>query len=150
MYNSNYTFLSPPLGIWCKLSNDPHFGCAISRKFRLWVSIYASRNHNWVIIIQQTFFLLLLNAQSCVSSSLPVMQKQCKSGSKWRHNKRRKGTKVKCWCGYLSGARCRLFACGPADTTAIPQFHRLLPHLNPDLFYLSGTGLPRLSWKRGR
>ena len=22
------------------------------------------------------------------------------------------------WCGYLSGARCRLFACGPADTTA--------------------------------
>ena len=23
------------------------------------------------------------------------------------------------------------------------------PHLNPDWFYLSGTGLPRLSWKRG-
>ena len=21
------------------------------------------------------------------------------------------------WCGYLSGARCRLFACGPADAT---------------------------------
>jgi len=28
--------------------------------------------------------------------------------------------------------------------------HHLLPHLNPDWFYLSGTGLPRLSWKRGR
>ena len=26
----------------------------------------------------------------------------------------------------------------------------LLPHLNPDLFHLSGTGLSRLSWKRGR
>jgi len=28
--------------------------------------------------------------------------------------------------------------------------HHLLPHLNPGWFYLSGTGLPRLSWKRGR
>ena len=45
--------------------------------------------------------------------------------------------------------RCRLFAYGPADATAIPEPHRLLPHLNPDWFYLSGTGLPRLSWKRG-
>ena len=27
--------------------------------------------------------------------------------------------------------------------------HNLLPHLNPDWFYLSGTGLPKLSWKRG-
>ena len=25
---------------------------------------------------------------------------------------------MKCWCGYLSGARCRLFAYGPADATA--------------------------------
>jgi len=38
----------------------------------------------------------------------------------------------------------------PADATAIPKRHRLLPHLNPDWFYLSGTGLPRLSGKRGR
>ena len=28
--------------------------------------------------------------------------------------------------------------------------HRLLRHLNPDWFYLSCTGLPRLSWKKGR
>jgi len=28
-----------------------------------------------------------------------------------------KNTLVGCWCGYLSGARCRL-ACGPADATA--------------------------------
>ena len=32
----------------------------------------------------------------------------------------------------------------------IPKAHHLLPHLNPDWFYLSGTGLPGLSWKRGR
>ena len=31
-----------------------------------------------------------------------------------------------------------------------PKPYRLLHHLNPDWFYLSGTGLPRLSWKRGR
>jgi len=27
--------------------------------------------------------------------------------------------------------------------------HHLLLHRNPDWFYLSGAGLPRLSWKRG-
>jgi len=57
---------------------------------------------------------------------------------------------MRCWCGYLSGARCRLFAYGPADATAIPKPCHLLTHLNPDYFYLSGTVLPRLSWKRGR
>ena len=54
------------------------------------------------------------------------------------------------WCGYLSAARCRLFAYGPADATASTKHHHLLPHLSPERFYLSGTGLPRLSWKRGR
>jgi len=48
-------------------------------------------------------------------------------------------------CGYLSVLRCRLFAFGPADANAIPKPHHLLPHLNPDLFYLSGTSFPRLS-----
>ena len=56
---------------------------------------------------------------------------------------------MSCWCGYLSGAMCRLFACGPADATAVPKPHILLPRLNPDWFYLSDTGLPGLSWKRG-
>ena len=56
---------------------------------------------------------------------------------------------MRCWCGYLSGARYRLFAYGPADAIAIPKPHSLLPHLNPDWFYFSGTGLPRSSWKRG-
>jgi len=49
---------------------------------------------------------------------------------------------------WLSGARCRLFAYGPADATASPNRH-LLPHLNPHWFYPSGTGLFWLSWKRG-
>jgi len=43
---------------------------------------------------------------------------------------------VRCWRGYLSGARCRL-AYGPADATAT---YCLLLQQNPDWFYLSGTG----------
>jgi len=46
---------------------------------------------------------------------------------------------VRCWCGYLSGAICRL-AYGPADATAT---HCLLLQWNPDWFSLSGTGSPR-------
>jgi len=30
----------------------------------------------------------------------------------------RKNWVIRCWCGYLSGAGCRLFAYGPADATA--------------------------------
>ena len=58
--------------------------------------------------------------------------------------------RMRCWCGYLSGARRRLFAYGPADATVISKPHHLLPHLNPDWFHLSCTALPLLSWKTGR
>jgi len=53
---------------------------------------------------------------------------------------------VRCWHGYLSGVRCRL-AYGPFDATAT---HCVLLQWNPDWFYLSGTGPPGLSWKKGR
>jgi len=36
-----------------------------------------------------------------------------------------------------------------ADATVILKPYHLLPHLNPDRFYLSGAGLPRLSYERG-
>jgi len=49
---------------------------------------------------------------------------------------------MRCWYGYLSAERCRLFAYGPADATAVPKPHHLLPHFNPDCFYLSGPCLP--------
>ena len=49
---------------------------------------------------------------------------------------------MRCWGGFLSGVRCRLFACGLGDATVIPKPHHLFPHLNPDEFYLSGTSLP--------
>ena len=84
-----------------------------------------------------------------------------------------------CWCGCLPGARCRLFACGPADATAIPIISCLIEiqtdftflvltsgwvwvgecsfwyrptRVVPDQRPLNGrccTDLPRFSWKRG-
>ena len=43
------------------------------------------------------------------------------------------------------GADCLHMVC----IYAVPMPHNLFPHLNPARFYLSGTGLPRLSWQRG-
>ena len=51
---------------------------------------------------------------------------------------------VRCWRGYLSGARCRL-AYGPADATAT---HRLLLHLSPDWFCLLVPAHPGSPGKR--
>ena len=47
-------------------------------------------------------------------------------------------SEVQIVCIWSSGCHC------------IPKPHHLLSHLNPDWFYLSNTGLPRLCWKRGR
>jgi len=49
------------------------------------------------------------------------------------------------WHGYLSGARCKLFAYGPADATA--TLSSLAP-VKSRIVYLSGAGLPRLFWKK--
>jgi len=38
---------------------------------------------------------------------------------------------MRCWCGYRSGARCKWFACGPADATATPSSL----HQNPEWFF---------------
>jgi len=48
--------------------------------------------------------------------------------------------------GYLSGLGCKWFAYGPVDATATLSF---LASLKSNMVYLSGTGLPRLSWKKG-
>ena len=40
---------------------------------------------------------------------------------------------MKCWCGNLSSTRCRLFVYGPANATAIPKHHHLLPHVKSRL-----------------
>jgi len=53
---------------------------------------------------------------------------------------------VRYWHGYLSEARCKRFAYGPADATATPSS---LAPVKAIMVYLSGAGLPRLSWKKG-
>ena len=52
---------------------------------------------------------------------------------------------VRCWHGYLSGARCKWFAYGPADANVTPSS---LAPVKSRMVYLTGTGLPRLSWKK--
>ena len=49
------------------------------------------------------------------------------------------------WWGYRSGARCKWFAYGPADANATPSS---LSPVKIRMVYLSGVGLPRLSWKK--
>jgi len=53
---------------------------------------------------------------------------------------------VRYWHGYLSGARCRWFAYGPAGANPIPSS---LAPVKSRMVYLPGAGLPRLSWKKG-
>ena len=47
------------------------------------------------------------------------------------------------WCGYVSRARCKWFAYGPANATDTTS------SCASDWFNLSDVGLPRLSWKTG-
>ena len=51
---------------------------------------------------------------------------------------------MRCWCGYLSWARFRLFAYGSANATASLRPYNPLCHLNSGCFYLSGIRLPRV------
>ena len=53
---------------------------------------------------------------------------------------------MRCWCGYLSGARCKWFSYGSADATATPLS---LASAKSRMVCPSGTSLPRLSWKKG-
>jgi len=43
---------------------------------------------------------------------------------------------MRCCCGYVFGARCRLFAYSPDDASAIPKPHHLLPQSRPVLPFL--------------
>ena len=52
---------------------------------------------------------------------------------------------MRCWRGCLSGLRCKRFAYGSAHATATPSS---LASVKSRMVYPSGTGLPRLSWKK--
>jgi len=51
------------------------------------------------------------------------------------------------WRGYLFGAKCKCFAYGPADAATTPS---PLAPVKSRMVYLSGAGLPRLTWKKRR
>jgi len=57
---------------------------------------------------------------------------------------------MRCWCGYLSGVRCRLFAHGPTGATAIPETPTSVASFKSRLVLPFWTGLPRLPWKTDR
>jgi len=108
------------------------------------------RRHNWaqpgIWTNRITARFLQFYYKTVITQLLPSVLWHCRLGvrkSIWPV----KVSLMKCWCGCLSGVRCRFFAYSPADAIAIPKPHHLLPHLNPDSFYLSGTGLPEISWK---
>jgi len=51
------------------------------------------------------------------------------TGHQKEHPADKKCDEVLAWCGYLSGARCILFAYGPDDATATPPLtHRRFLH----------------------
>jgi len=56
---------------------------------------------------------------------------------------------VRCWWWLSVCSKVQTVRIWSSWHHCIPKRHHLLPHLNPDWFYHSGTGLPRLSWKRG-
>ena len=57
---------------------------------------------------------------------------------------------MRCWCGYLSVARCRLFAYGSADATAIPKPNNLLASFKSKLVLLFWYRLTQVVPKKGR
>jgi len=81
---------------------------------------------NWIANSLSAF--ITVNANWCAFSALTLLtgcQEELPAC---------KNCVMKCWWGYLSEVRIRLFAFyGPADATAIPKLHQLLPHLNPRL-----------------
>jgi len=54
---------------------------------------------------------------------------------------------MRCWCGYLSGARCKWFACVPADATTTPSSLASLQSrmIYPVPFWCR---LTQVSWKK--
>jgi len=109
-----------------------HHCCYYAYKLQLLINI-ALLIVCWVLI--SCYFIIC-----CAFSEVPSVVWHCCLGAR----KSNRPVKIEWWgvgvvlCIWSSWCHC------------FPKPHHLLPHLNPDLLYLSGTGLLRLSWKRGR
>ena len=73
---------------------------------RCWPELYSRLNRRWVLLAAITDFC-------CCPFHYSLTHPACKN---WV---------MRCWCGYMSAARCRLFAYGSADATAVPKPHHL-------------------------
>jgi len=95
----------------------------------------------WLWLMQQVF-TGLMNSFSALSSVLWCC---------WLSGMKRiwpvKNSVIRYWRGHLSGARCKWFAYGTADATATPS---PLAPVKSRMVYLSGAGISRLYWEKGR
>jgi len=120
------------LSVWCISAAVMDQCCWVS--LRLWLYVLNKILSLWnkILWAQKNFVLITRSLLVGRQEGHPA----CKS---WV---------VRYWRGYLSGARCKLFASGPADVT--DTLSSLAPVKSIMVYrYLSGAGLPRLSWKKG-
>jgi len=129
--------------------NAAQFSCWIAKlTAKLWPSSPEMNSNDYSTRFIESRGIMNMSCKSAIlkksssnwlNSSKPVTQHLKGASSALTelagHQEEHAACKKWCRCGYLSGARYRLFAYGPADATAIPKpLHRLLPHLNPDWF----------------
>jgi len=103
-----------------------------SHQTLLLVQLWAVRQANWTIHLM--FLVSNMPLINFLSTDRRDSCFQCFYTVGWA-SERASGCKdwvMRCCCGYLSGARCRLFEYGPVDASASRNPHHLLPHLNPD------------------
>jgi len=70
----------------------------------------------WVLVAREGLYVYFFYITVLSIYSVGGVCLQCFDSVGWAAGR----AQVGCWRGYLSGARCRLFAYGPADATASP------------------------------
>ena len=93
-----------------------------------------------------TLLALSVKSSMCFSGFMPSVLWCCWLGGR-KGIRPVKSRVVRYWRGYLSGVRCKWFAYGPAGAIATPSSPA---SVKSRMVYLSGAGLPKLSWKKGR
>jgi len=116
------------------------FWLRYKRKFEL-TEFHIMRFHYMFTVHWSTDLL-----EANVSCNLPLVLWRCQLGAR----KNIRPIKIDWWLVmWLSvWSEVQIVCIWSSWCYCIPKSH-LLPHLNPDWFYFSGSSLPRLSWKRG-
>jgi len=119
--------------------NNTTFICQVTLAIRLWLlvrvrlSIWISQSKWYCTPVPDVHAQLALKFAFSALMLLVGWQEEHPACKYWV---------VRYWHGYLSGVRCKLFACGPADATATPSS---LAAVKARIVYHSSAGLPRLS-----